>query len=245
MHLRFPKISNIQITVINENCEGIPIVIAPGFLTENSNEWLDFLSKCINTPIIYVKWRSSSILGITKEVLYSALYSFIPLRVPFRLSSVLGSVYKVYDAWSEAAKEANLAGKDLANFLNDIWDDEDKGIFIGHSLGVRVITEAMTHLKYDNVFSSISIAGAIDVDEYEKRIMRIESNNQIQHINIFSNNDAVLKYLYIPAEFSLSPLGLKESCLPCVDNILTNIGHTEYQDSEAFAKMISDIYHMC
>lgn len=240
MYLRFSGISNIKITVINEEYEGIPIVIAPGFLTEDSNEWLDFLSKRINAPIIYVKWRSSSILGITKE----ALYSLIPLRISFRLNGLLGSLHSIYNSWSKAANEANLAGIDLANFLNDIWDDEDRGIFIGHSLGVRVITEAMAHLKCDNVFSSISIAGAIDVDEYEKRIMKIQSNKQIKHINIFSNNDVVLKYLYIPAEWSLSPLGLKESYLPCVDNILTDIGHTEYHDSEMFSEMIINLYNM-
>lgn len=241
--------SNIDITVINEESDGVPIVIAPGFLTESSDEWEVFIKKHINTRIIYVKWHSSSVLAVAKKIILNMFPSLVSaigypglgwLRAGGLSTSSLWTVYK---AWCMAANEANIAGVALANFLNDVWDDDDKGVFIGHSLGVRVITEAMTHLQSDNVLSSISIAGAIDVDEYEKRIVRIKCQEQVKHTNIFSNNDAVLKYLYRPAEWSFSPLGLEKSNLHCVNNILTDIGHTEYHDKEAFSEMIINLYN--
>lgn len=249
----FPRRSNIQITVINEECGGVPIIIAPGFLTENSDEWLDFISKHIDTQIIYVKWRSSSVLGMTKETLLSILTSLattavaavtaLPLISVYRVGGIAKTLSTIYGAWSRAASEANFAGEDLANFLNDVWDEDDKGVFIGHSLGVRVITAAMTRLKSDNILSSISIAGAINVDEYEKRITKIKCQEQVKHTNIFSNNDAVLKYLYRPAELSVSPLGLKKSNLSCVNNIITDIGHTEHHSKEEFSEMIINLYN--
>lgn len=249
----FPRRSNIQITVINEECGGVPIVIAPGFLTENSDEWLDFISEHIDTQVIYVKWCSSSVLGVTKETLFRVLTSLattaiaattgLPMISVFRVGVIAKTLSTIYGAWSRAASEANFAGEDLANFLNDVWDDDDKGVFIGHSLGVRVITAAMALLKSDNILSSISIAGAINVDEYEKRITKIKCQEQVKHTNIFSNNDAVLKYLYRPAEWSGSPLGLKKSNLSCVNNIITDIGHTEYHSKKEFTEMIINLYN--
>lgn len=243
-----PGKNKIKITVINEESNGVPIVIAPGFLTEHSEDWEIFLKKHINTKIIYVKWQSSSVLAMAKQALLSMLPSLIPVVYTpcfgwLRAGGAWASLWEIYRVWNRAANEANLAGEALAKFLNDVWDDDDKGIFIGHSLGVRVITAAMTNLKSDNILSSISIAGAIDVDEYEERIKKTKSQEHVKHTNIFSDNDAILKYLYIPAEWSLSPLGLGESKLPCVNNILTDIGHTEYHDKEMFSEMIIDLYN--
>ncbi|HEG4393489.1 TPA: DUF726 domain-containing protein [Morganella morganii] len=240
--------NKIKITVTNEESNGVPIVIAPGFLTEHSEDWENFLKKHINTKIIYVNWQSSSALLMAKRALFSmlpswtsALYTLGPGWL--RAGGVLTSLWEIYKVWSRAADEANSAGVALARFLNDVWDDDDKGIFIGHSLGVRVITAAMASLKSDNILSSISIAGAIDVDEYEDRIKKTKCQERVKHTNIFSDNDAILKYLYIPAELSFSPLGLEKSKLPCVNNILTDIGHTEYHDKEMFSEMIIDLYN--
>jgi len=239
----FTRKCEIEIILRNEDHDGIPIVIAPGFLTENQEDWLTYIEERIKAPLIYVKWRSSSITRMTQKSLISLLPSLaIPIIGSYRVPALLSTIYS---SWSNAAKEASLAGRDLSRVLNDIWDDDDKAIFIGHSLGVRVITEAMRTLKYDNVLTSISIAGAIDSEEYEKRIVAINSKRSIKHTNMYSDNDAILKWLYRIGElnYKKDPIGLVRCDLDNVINYKSSIGHTEYHEKYIFSKTIVEIYN--
>jgi len=232
----------IQIITVNEHLDGIPVVIAPGFLTEGQDDWLNYIASRIDAPLIFVKWRSSSILKMSVRALQALLASFaVPGIGTLRAASFGASLFS---AWSRAAKEATLAGKDLTNVLNDIWDNDDKAIFIGHSLGVRVITEAMRTLKSDNVLTSISIAGAINKDDYESRIREIKSERHIIHINMYSDNDSVLKWLYRIGELNIKklPIGLVASDLQNVNNLKTSIGHTEYHKDTSFGELIVQLH---
>ncbi|MGR5944908.1 DUF726 domain-containing protein [Enterobacter sp. C4G1] len=238
----FDRKCEIEIIIKNEDHDGIPVVIAPGFLTEEQEDWLTYIQERIDAPLIYVKWRSSSVLKITKNVLIPIVpTSLIPGIGLYRFTGLIGTVYK---NWSNAAKEASLAGRDLAKVLNDIWDDDDKAIFIGHSLGVRVITQAMKNLNHDNVLTSISIAGAIDLEDYEERISAIKSKRRIKHSNLYSDNDSILKWLYRIGElnFKNQPVGLMRCDLDNVINYRTSIGHTEYHEKYIFSKTIVDLY---
>lgn len=232
----------IKIITMNENHEGVPVVIAPGFLTEGQDDWLNYIAERIDAPLIFVKWRSSSILKMSMSALSSLLAtSSVPAIGALRLASFGASFFS---AWSSAAKEATLAGQDLTNVLNDIWDNDDKAIFIGHSLGVRVITEAMRTLRFDNVLTSISIAGAINKEHYQERISAIKSARNITHVNMFSDNDSVLKWLYRIGEFNVKkvPIGLVQSDLPNITNIKTSIGHTEYHKDASFGELIVQLH---
>ncbi|EMO5716199.1 TPA: DUF726 domain-containing protein [Enterobacter roggenkampii] len=238
----FTRKCEIEIILRNEDHDGIPIVIAPGFLTENQEDWLSYIEERIKAPLIYVKWRSSSITQMTQKSLVSLLPSLaIPIIGAYRVPALLSTIYS---SWSNAAKEASLAGRDLSRVLNDIWDDDDKAIFIGHSLGVRVITEAMRSLKHDNVLTSISIAGAIDSEEYDKRILAINSKRIIKHTNMYSDNDAILKWLYRIGElnYKKDPIGLVRCDLDNVINYKSSIGHTEYHEKYIFSKTIIELY---
>lgn len=238
----FKRKCEIEVIIKNEDCDGVPIVIAPGFLTEDQQDWLTYIEKRINAPLIYVKWRSSSVLKITQNALLTFLPSLaIPYIGTYRIPSILSCMFS---GWSNAAKEASLAGRDLSKIINDIWDDEIKAVFLGHSLGVRVITEAMHTLNHDNVLTSISIAGAIDTEEYEKRLSGIKTKRRIKHINMYSDNDAILKWLYRIGElnYKSNPIGLIRCDLENVINYKSSIGHTEYHKNHAFSKTIIELY---
>ncbi|WP_167519436.1 DUF726 domain-containing protein [Intestinirhabdus alba] len=243
-----------EIITLNEHLDGIPVVIAPGFLTERQDDWLNYIAERINAPLIYVKWRSSSVLKLSVSALSTLLTPSSLPRAAMLSTALLPGLNALrmayfgaamFSAWSSAAKEATLAGKDLAKVLNDIWDDDDKAIFIGHSLGVRVITEAMRTLNSDNVLTSISIAGAINKEQYDERISQIKSARDIIHTNIFSDNDRILKWLYRIGELNVKklPVGLVDSDLANVKNIKTHIGHTEYHADESFGKLIVRLHN--
>jgi len=234
----------IELDILNEDHDGIPIVIAPGFLTQGSDDWKNYIASKIDAPIYYVKWRSSSVLHFASKQLAlnsaRSLLSFTNLTL-----KGMGLLASAYMEWKSAANEANRAGVALARFLNDVWYDDDKAVFIGHSLGVRVITEAMRNLTHDNVMTSISLAGALNRDEYDRRITAIASPRTIAHSNVYSTNDQILKWVYRMGELNYSqrPIGLECSGLANVHNHKNAIGHTEYHDDEEFGEFILARYN--
>lgn len=234
----FKRTCQIEILTLNEDHDGVPVIIAPGFLTQDSEDWKDFIASKIDAPIIYVKWQSSSILRMSLSTLTSIVMPAIGLL------KTASYVVSIFSAWTTAAKEANLAGQELARFINTMWHDEDKAIFIGHSLGVRVITEAMRNLDHDNVLTSISIAGAINKDDYDARISSIRTLRNITHSNLFSTNDAILTWLYRIGEFNFVklPIGLVTSSLENVRNYRSTTGHTEYHERIAFSNKLIQLY---
>lgn len=239
----FNRKCQIEIIIWNEELDGTPVILAPGFLTEDSEDWFKYIRLHINAPIIYVKWRSSSVLKITTAVLTGLIGSYLTPTTGIIRSA--GFMASLFHSWSSAAKEASLAGSDLAKILNDIWDEDDKAVFIGHSLGVRVITETMQKLEHDNVLTSISVAGAINQGEYDKRIQSIRTSRTINHSNLYSINDNILKWLYRVGEFNIKqlPIGLARSSLGNVKNYKNNIGHTEYHDeNNHFDRKIKKLY---
>ncbi|KMJ14044.1 DUF726 domain-containing protein [Serratia marcescens] len=230
--------SSITIELYNENSNGMPVVVAPGYMTDGDKSWGKTLSKIIDSPIIFVQWRSSNIWRLLGGLGITALAG---VSLPFRAATLPASLAKkIHDSWSEAAQIANYAGNRLAGFLNDVWDMDDKALFIGHSLGVRVITEAMTQLNNANVLSSVSIAGAILQPLYDENISKANHVHSPMHVNIHSSSDWVLKYLYKIGEISLErAVGINESKLGNVENINLDIGHMSYLSNKKFMRYIA------
>jgi predicted alpha/beta hydrolase family esterase len=230
--------SSITIELYNEDANGMPVVIAPGYMTDGDKSWGENLSKIIHSPIIFVQWRSSSF----SELLWGlGITTVAGVFLPFRAATLPASLAKkVRDSWSRISELANDAGNCLARFLNDVWDGDEKALFIGHSLGVRVITEAMKQLNNANVLSSVSIAGAILQPLYDENISKANHVHSPMHVNIHSGSDLVLNYLYRIFEVSLEkPLGINESKLGNVENINLDIGHTSYLSNKKFMRYIA------
>ncbi|ANS42653.1 DUF726 domain-containing protein [Serratia inhibens] len=254
----------LKIELYNEGAKGIPVVIAPGYMTDGDKSWAKKLSKVINSPIIFVQWKSSNhwkllkgmILPTTSGMMTTGMMTtgmilplaarmILPLAagtvLPYRYVTLPTSVITgVRKSWRNSSNVANNAGKCLADFLNEVWDGEEKALFIGHSLGVRVITEAMKRLKNDNVLSSVSIAGAILQPIYDSNIELAKSVPLAKHVNIHSDSDWVLKYLYKVGELDLEkPIGVTESTLENVENINLDIGHVSYLSNKNFMRYIA------
>lgn len=232
------KGSSITIKLYNENANGMPVVVAPGYMTDGDKSWGKKLSEIINSPIIFVQWRSSSFSELSLGLIATIAAG---LFLPFRAVTLPASLArKIYDSWSKSSKIASDAGDCLARFLNDVWDRDDKALFIGHSLGVRVITEAMKQLNNANVLSSVSIAGAILQPLYDENISKANHVHSPMHVNIHSSRDLVLKYLYKIGEISLErPVGINASKLGNVENINLDIGHMSYLSNKKFMRYIA------
>ncbi|MEX2941380.1 DUF726 domain-containing protein [Serratia fonticola] len=236
------NVKPITIKIFNENKNGMPVVIAPGFFTDGDEEWVEKLIKIIDSPIVFVQWRSSNFSKLMMEFIPQIITSAV---LPYKAAMIPLSIGKgFFRKWRECSELANQVGERLANFLNDVWDKDEKALFIGHSLGVRIITEAMKNLEYSNVFASISIAGAILKDRYEDNIMQARCIDGTMHVNLYSDSDYVLQYLYRVGEVDLKnkPIGMTESDLSHVENINLSLGHTSYLTSEEFLKYIAMYY---
>ncbi|WP_241375165.1 hypothetical protein, partial [Klebsiella pneumoniae] len=97
-------------------------------------------------------------------------------RIPINVIMMIKKV------WDECSQDSYHAGDRLACFLNDVWDDDDRAIFLGHSLGVRIITGAMSRLNNKNICSSVSIAGAMAREYYEINLKLCKDYESIEHI---------------------------------------------------------------
>ncbi|HID9654340.1 TPA: DUF726 domain-containing protein [Serratia marcescens] len=230
--------SSITIELYNENANGMPVVIAPGYMTDGDKSWGEKLSKIIHSPIIFVQWRSSNIWGLLSGLGITAVTGVF---LPFRTATLPVSLAKkIHSSWSEIAQIASYAGNHLARFLNDVWDMDDKALFIGHSLGVRVITEAMAQLNNANVLSSVSIAGAIRQPQYDENISNANHVHSPMHVNIHSESDWVLSSLYKIGEVSFEdPVGITKSHSENVENINLDIGHISYLSNKKFMSYIA------
>lgn len=236
------KYNLIEIVLYNEKTKGMPVVIAPGFLTYNDKSWAIKLSKVLESPIIFVNWQSSnsnellkkSIIPIVSGLAMSQRSVKIPINVIMMIKKV----------WDECSQDSYHAGDRLACFLNDVWDEDDRAIFLGHSLGVRIITGAMSRLNNKNICSSVSIAGAMPREYYEINLKLCKDYESIEHINIYNDKDRVLQLLYKLGEweFKNKPIGLSESSLGNVKNINLNLGHLSCFSNENFIRFISGYY---
>lgn len=243
------EFEGIKLEIFNEGFDGVPIFLASGFLTENQSDWADYISKHIKAPVYFVKWNSLSIDFLRKidakhiGVGFNAI-RFLPLpMMPLLLGGAAISSGTAMYMFLKASSNADKSGASLAKFINENHAKR-KFIFMGHSLGARLMSEAICRLKNKNIITSISIAGAIDENAYEKNLKKCKYKSIIPHVNIYSDNDAVLKYGYKFSSLSLNsdPIGLVKKNIPGVISFNSRIGHTGYHDAEEFSNLIIKYY---
>lgn len=123
---------------------------------------------------------------------------------------VTGLVWDSSYAWWNAKDIADINGKKLANFLVDYKADNPETTLRiqGHSLGARVVAEAILELdrmgEYDVLTTAVFMVGAIEnhsvaVDgRYGEAI-----ENVVQHAeNFWMEDDAILDWLFTTYEMS-------------------------------------------
>ena len=112
-------------------------------------------------------------------------------------TSVLVLEWDSNQSWEKSRDNSKVAAKKLVYRIDLLSQEQQKDlIIIGHSLGARVIANASKELSEKNIKIKrvIFLGAAIDYDAEE---LKYVSNISIEvPINVFSQDDGVLKYAY-------------------------------------------------
>lgn len=217
------------------------LLVVSGFLTENDMSWFNKIKTGCDLDVRHYEWESANLLSILSSNIANKwrLYTLIPLRMSPLLSSI-SIPFKVRQAWYNATRAAVNNGDKLAHIINEIYDKEKRNVIImGHSLGTRLINNALAYIKNDNILLTISMAGATPITSYTENIMKMIHGSKMGHLNIYSAHDKVLNKIY-PLVESVTPIGVREVRFrPArVINWNWDIGHTEYITSNRVDSLI-------
>ena len=168
---------------------------------------------------------------------------------------IIGYFWPGYDSRLEyfaAKKNADLLASRMRTNLSALLFFAEKVDLLAHSMGNRLVLEALDHFTPINQTKTVqnfySIAAAVDNESIEKNQRFFFSTKQCQNIYVFySERDKVLKLAYSLAErdkalgyegaenFSLVPENVQFiDCTPCVD------GHSAYFTSQPFYSFIAN-----
>ncbi|EOV0060822.1 DUF726 domain-containing protein [Escherichia coli] len=217
------------------------LLVVSGFLTENDNSWFNRIKAGCDLDVRYYKWESANLLSILSSTIANkrGLYTLLPLRTSPLLSSI-SIPLKARQAWYNATKEAVNNRDKLAFVINEIYDKEKRNVIImGHSLGTRLINNALPYIKNDNTLLTISMAGATPITSYTENIMKMTHESKMGHLNIYSEHDKVLNMIY-PLVESVTPIGVRKVRFRPgrIINWNWSIGHTEYITSKKIESLI-------
>lgn len=253
----FSDIEGFNIRKVREGEEPALICI-DGFLTQDidtAEDWLESLPDHFSNQAVYVvDWESKrlrdiantfSAVSVKQGGLKAGISGFAkraaksaPARIG-PLANVLAVADLIDNPWHVARYKAEETGILLADL---IARTDQKFILMGHSLGSRVIFQCLSALRTKEekcwVDSVYLLGGAVnnDVSEQDEPgsswyLVDKAVSGQIH--NFYSENDAVLKYLYNASQlFSGKSIGRNPIGLPGVKNhdVTAEIsGHTEYK----------------
>ncbi|KAJ5612330.1 hypothetical protein N7510_005524 [Penicillium lagena] len=187
------------------------------------------LGNAIRTLVTSAAW---SVAG--REVLAHTIFAGImsAVMLPLGLLKVAGVVDNPF---SVAKARADKAGEVLADALIDKVQGERPVTLIGYSLGSRLIFSCLQSLErrgaYGLVESAIFMGSPTPSDADHWLRMRSVVSGRL--INVFSQNDSVLAFLYRTSSLQLGVAGLqKVEGVPGVENIDMSesiSGHLRYE----------------
>lgn len=212
---------------------GRPLVFVDGFLTQSSTieDWREGLDRAFGgRPWYRVSWESQSLAALGSAVSKAAgALRMARSRSAFLLFEI------VRNPWHVALWKAERTGR-LLGFLLARTRLPERCVMMGHSLGARVIFEAVQTLGAigsKKVSEVHLLAAAVDRRAGPAWDLALRGASRI--VNYHSANDGVLKYLYRPGNFFLSdPAGLEPVEVRGVRNVdVTDRvrGHTAYPEA--------------
>lgn len=221
-----------------------------GWVTEEENFVVPWRVIGADSEVFALRWELESLMNLGNAI--SALVSSAAWTVAGRevlsrtffaqiLSAVmlplgLLKVARVVDnPFSVAKARADKAGQVLADVLINKAQGERPITLIGYSLGSRVIYSCLQSLAkrraYGLVESAILMGSPTPSNVEHWRIMRSVVSGRL--VNVFSENDAVLAFLYRTSSLQLGVAGLQPvQGLPGVENVDASdliSGHLRYQ----------------
>ncbi|KAJ5513227.1 hypothetical protein N7463_002779 [Penicillium fimorum] len=187
------------------------------------------LGNAISALVTSAAW---SVAG--REVLARTVFSTImsAVMLPLGLMKVAGVVDNPF---SVAKARADKAGEVLADALINKAQGERPVTLMGYSLGSRLIFSCLHSLERRNAYGlieSVILMGSptpSDTEDWQK----IRSVVSGRVVNVFSENDSVLAFLYRTSSLQLGVAGLQPvEGVPGVENVNVSemiSGHLRYQ----------------
>ncbi|KAJ5646965.1 hypothetical protein N7490_003337 [Penicillium lividum] len=221
-----------------------------GWVREESNFVVPWRVIGADSEVFALRWETESLMKLGnaisslvtsaawsvagKEVLSRTVFSSImsAVMLPLGLIKVAGVVDNPF---SVAKSRADKAGEVLADALISKVQGERPVTLIGYSLGSRLIFSCLQNLAkrgaHGLVESVILMGSPTPSDtEYWRRIRSVVSGRVV---NVYSENDSVLAFLYRTSSLQLGIAGLQEvKNVPGVENIDVSemiSGHLRYQ----------------
>ena len=225
------------------------LICIHGFLQEKSEpeeEWHDVADFFQNSFVFGLNWESKKLedihkiltdgatrLAITKIAGYSAKSGLKAAGSMFAWPASVLSAFKLIDnPWSVARNRAEKAGVALGKVIQEMKSPIS---LLGYSLGSRVIIHALQYLQenevYGKVYDVYLLGGAVG---YNSRLFKQDNLKKVVTncvFNVYSERDAVLRYLYRTAEWGDQPIGLRALSYPgIIDVDVTESvgGHLDY-----------------
>ncbi|MBI2900998.1 MAG: DUF726 domain-containing protein [Planctomycetes bacterium] len=212
---------------------GPPVLFVDGFLTQGSAlaDWAAGLDRVFpRLPWYRVRWESQNLLKLGAAVSEAAG----TLRLA-RARPAMLFFEAIRNPWHVALWKAERTGR-LLGFLLARTRLPGGCVLIGHSLGARVIFEALQTLGamgVRRVAAAHLMAAAVDRRGGTPWKLALRSGARIY--NYHSRHDGVLRWLYVPGSFFLSdPAGLRPVEAAGVRNVdvCRHVrGHAGYADA--------------
>ncbi|BDD60788.1 hypothetical protein MPDQ_004504 [Monascus purpureus] len=221
-----------------------------GWVTEEDNFVIPWRVIGADTEVFGLRWELEVLMNLGnsisalvtsaawsvagREVLSHTIFSTLMSAVMLPLG--LLKVARVVDnPFSVAKARADKAGRVLADVLINKAQGERPVTLIGYSLGSRVIYSCLQSLAsqraYGLVESAILMGSPTPSDTGDWRMMRSVVSGRL--VNVFSENDAVLAFLYRTSSLQLGIAGLQPvQGLSGVENVNVSdliSGHLRYQ----------------
>lgn len=229
--------------------EGVPVVVANGFLTESTKGWGEWKTlietRYPNSPVYRVHWGSKELkdlgmfvgLGGGKHAggaVLTSLAKHATKLAPRRLNpgmSAIAAADVAKNPWHVAKNRSEKTGVIIADLL--ARTREDSYVLVGHSLGARAMLTAAETMATASDTPRIEALHLLGAAVGSKRKWADDFLSDGTLYNYHSGQDAVLKNAYRGAELGKKAAGLN-GFQPAADNVVnvdvsdTVGGHSGY-----------------
>jgi hypothetical protein len=186
------------------------------------------LGNSLTTMVSSAAWGYAKQEVLKRTILASLMAAMWPLAL-LKVSRVVDNPFSV------AKSRADKAGEVLADALINKAQGERPVSLIGYSLGARVIYTCLQNLARRRAFglveSVVLIGAPTPSDTSDWRVIRSVVSGRL--VNVYSENDYVLGFLYRTSSIQLGVAGLQKiEGLPGVENVDVSgsvSGHLRYR----------------
>ena len=183
------------------------IILATGFLSKPESAatykpWINSIRSIDRAAHIYsFVWDTKDIT----ELLKTANFATAMGRNPFLATSF--SIGRICQIWKDAVLNTSTYSSTMVKDIENMQKGSKKRLkitLVGHSLGARLICNALSVADKGLITDVFTVGGAVA----NKALWFRHAQKIKRHVNCFSKKDSVLAYIYRIAERGEQPIGL-------------------------------------